>query len=155
MDRNFGQLLRTFYKSISLLLACCLLLTACSKTDDPPLTPEQQVLQYLTGVGNRFWRIKELYVNNVKTTLTVAQLDYNKTYTHYGYTEDRTGVFSDSDGSLGNWELKGAGQLKETITNNPGGLIVLDLTINLLDANNMDVEYTKNGQTVRTVYFAY
>jgi hypothetical protein len=140
---------------MSLLLIGCLLLTACSKNDDPPPTPEQQVLQYLTGIGNRFWRIKEIYVNNVKTILTSSQLDYNKTYTHYGYTEDNTGVFSDSDGLIGSWELKGTGQIKETITNNPGGNIVIDLVINHLDANNMDVEYTKNGQTVRSVYFAY
>jgi hypothetical protein len=139
---------------MSLLLIGCLLLTACSKNDDPPPTPEQQVLQYLTGIGNRFWRIKEIYVNNVKTILTSSQLDYNKTYTHYGYTEDNTGVFSDSDGLIGSWELQGTGQIKETITNNPGGNIVIDLVINHLDANNMDVEYTKNGQTVRSVYFA-
>ncbi|MES2373690.1 MAG: hypothetical protein V4557_14015 [Bacteroidota bacterium] len=155
MYRTFVKPTRNLYKSISLLLLGCFLLTACTKTDDPPLTPEQQVLQYLTGVGNRFWRIKEIYVNNIKTTLTTAQLDYNKTYTHYGYIETNTGVFSDSDGLIGNWELKGTGQIKETITNNPSGNVVIDLMINHLDANNMDVEYTKNGQTVRTVYFAY
>lgn len=154
MHRIFAKPTLKHYKSISLLLLGCFLLTACSKTDDPALTPEQQVLQYLTGIGNRFWRIKEIYVNNVKTTLTSAQLDYNKTYTHYGYTEDNTGVFSDSDGLIGTWEIKGTAQIKETITNNAGGPVVIDLTINHLDTNNMDVEYTKNGQTVRSVYFA-
>ena len=154
MNLLFGKSRRPFCKGILAVLAGCFLLTACSKSYDPPLTAEEQVMQYLSGAGNRFWQIKEIYVNNVKTTLTSGQLGYNKTYTHYGYAEKNTGIFSDSDGLRGNWELKGTSKITETITNNPGGNVILDLVINRLDANNMDVQYTKNGQTMRTVYFA-
>lgn len=155
MQKQTGQFISILGKHMALLLLISLIFTACSKSEEPVITPEQKVLQFLTGTGNRFWRIKEIYVNGVKVTLTTAQLEYNKTYTHYGYTEDNTGIFSDSDGSRGNWELMGTGKIKETITNNAGGNITLDIIINLLDANNMDVEYTKNGTTVRSVYFAY
>jgi hypothetical protein len=154
MRLTFGPQLPTFFKSSLFILVSCLLCTACSKTDEP-IEPKQQVVQHLTGLGNKVWRIKEIYVNGVKQTLTNSQLAYTKTYTTYGYSEAYTGVFSDSDGSLGNWKVIDATHMLDTITNNPGGNVDLNLTINHLDANNMDVEYTKNGQTVRSVYFAY
>ena len=146
------QILRSF-KSILLLLVVCITLAACSKPDE--ITPEQQVTQYLTGLGNRYWRIKELYVNNVKTVLTTAQLDYYKTYTINAVGERYSGTFTDANNFIGNWILKGKDHIMETITNAVVGSVPLDLTINLIDANNMDVQYTSNGQTVRTVYFAY
>jgi hypothetical protein len=154
MRLTFGPQISSLLKYSLLVLLSCVLSIACSKTDEP-VEPKQQVVQYLTGLGNKIWRIQEVYVNGTKQTLTASQLTYTKTYTTYGYSEAYTGVFSDSDGSLGNWKVVDATHIHDTITNNPGGNIDLDLTIRHLDANNMDVEYTKNGQTVRSVYFAY
>lgn len=153
MRSLFGiQILKKF-KSILLLPVICITLAACSKSDEP-LTPEQQVTQYLTGLGNRYWLIKELYVNNVKTVLTTSQLTYFKTYTINASGEQYSGSFNDANGFTGNWVLKGKDHIMETITNAVAGSVPLDLTINLIDANNMDVQYTSNGQTIRTVYFA-
>ncbi len=135
------------------MLVICITLAACSKPDE--ITPEQQVTQYLTGLGNRYWRIKELYVNNVKTVLTTSQLSYYKTYTISATGEQYSGSFSDANGFAGNWILKGKDHIMETITNTVNGSVPLDLTINAIDTNNMDVQYTSNGQTIRTVYFAY
>ncbi len=140
-------------KYLTLVLIGCFIFTSCTKSD-PPLTPEQQVVQYLTGTGNKYWRIKEIYVNAVPVALTSSQLEYFKTYTIYASIETNSGTFVDKDNSMGTWELKTAGHITETITNNISGPIVLDLTINHLDANNMDVQYTANGQTVRSVYYA-
>ena len=154
MHLPIGQQIQQFYKNILFVFLSCLIFTACSKTDEP-IEPKQQVVKHLTGLGNKVWHIKEIYVNGTKQTLTTSQLAYIKTYTNYGYNEAYTGVFSDSDGSLGNWKIVDTTHIHETITNTPGPNIDLDLTIKYLDATNMDVEYTKNGQTVRSVYFAY
>lgn len=138
---------------MSLLLVGCIILAACSKPDE--ISPEQQVTQYLTGLGNRYWRIKELYINNVKTVLTTSQLNYYKTYTINASGEQYSGSFTDANNFAGNWMLKGKDHIIETITNAVAGSVPLDLTINAIDPNNMDVQYTFNGQTVRSVYFAY
>jgi len=146
------QILKSF-KSILLLLVVCITLAACSKPDE--INPQKQVTQYLTGLGNRYWRVKEIYVNTVKTVLTTSQLDYYKTYTIDASSELYSGTFVDANNFAGNWMLKGTDHIMETITNAVVGAVPLDIIINHIDANNMDVQYTSNGQTVRTVYFAY
>ena len=129
---------------------------SCS-TKEVVLTPEQQLIQYLTGTGNRYWRIRELYQNDVKQTLTAAQLSYTKTYTIGvgANAKENIGTWNDANGFAGTWEVKDVKRMEETVQNAPAGIITLNLTINKIGAFDMDVQYTSNGQTIRTVYFAY
>jgi hypothetical protein len=153
------HLLRTripfFLRAMLLVSLPVMLLTACSKTEDS-LTPIEQARQYLVGSGNRYWRLKEAYINGTPITLTGTQLTYYKTYTVSLNPTDpeNTGTFTDADGLRGSWVLTDATTLKETIENAPGGPVLLIITIKI-GPNTLDEEYTLNGQTDRKVYFAY
>jgi hypothetical protein len=154
------QLSRTtrpfFIRAILLSLFSATLLIACVKEEEPP-TPMEQTRAYLVGSGNRFWRLKEVYVNGSKVVLTGSQLNYYKTYTVSLNANDpeNTGTFTDADGFRGSWILSDATTLKETIENTPGGPVLLIITIKNIGPNTLDEEYTYNGQTNRMVYFGY
>jgi hypothetical protein len=140
--------------SVIACLAICVCLS-CSKPVTEP-KPEEKVFNYVVGMGNRFWRLKESYVNNRRETLTADQLKYYKTYTARINSDiDYGGTFADYNGFTGTWELKGTNQILETITNAPAGIIKLTLKINSISANDLDVTYVANRDTVRTVYFGY
>ena len=139
----------------SFLFFCVLLLGSCTKDDGNSIKPEDQLVKYLTGeVGNRVWRIKEVYQNRVLQQLTAKQLRYTKTYTQTA-GQAYTGIFTDSDGFSGKWMLTSVSQLVEVITNNTAGDIKTEWIINKLDANTMDVETTNNGTTTRIVYYGF
>lgn len=144
------------------LLVCIFLLGGCTKTSEIVETREEKVIRLLTGTGNKYWHLKEIYVNGVKQTLTDAQLKFTKTYTIDPTNTDiirYRGFFVNSDGYNGTWKLIGSGDaLYETITNNPAGPIVIPyLSFNELSTDKMDVEYTNNMvmKTQREVYYAY
>jgi len=136
--------------------------TGCTKSSEVVETREEKVIRLLTGTGNKYWHLKEVYVNSVKQTLTDAQLKFTKTYTIDPTNTDPIryrGFFVNSDGYNGTWKLIGSGDaLYETISNNPAGPIVIPyLSFNELTADRMDVEYTNNMvmKTQREVYYAY
>ncbi|SJZ96005.1 hypothetical protein [Sediminibacterium ginsengisoli] len=141
--------------NITGILLCCLLLlgTACNKTPET-VKPEDMLVTYLTSeAGNRVWRISKIYENGTEKPLTVDQITYTKTYTRIP-GQSYIGTFTDSDGYKGKWSLPSVIILSEVINNNPTGDVKIDLTINSLTRNGMDVEYTANGKTIRTVYYA-
>lgn len=142
------------------ILTGIFLITGCTKSSEVIETREEKVVRLLTGTGNKYWHLKEVYVNSVKQTLTDAQLKFTKTYTIDPTNTDPLryrGFFVNSDGFNGTWKLIGSGDaLYETITNNPAGPIVIPyLSFNELTADRMDVEYTLNMKTQREVYYAY
>jgi len=142
------------------ILTGIFLITGCTKSSEVVETREEKVVRLLTGTGNKYWHLKEVYVNSVKQTLTDAQLKFTKTYTIDPTNTDPLryrGFFVNSDGFNGTWKLIGSGDaLYETITNNPAGPIVIPyLSFNELTADRMDVEYTLNMKTQREVYYAY
>jgi hypothetical protein len=143
-------------KAVLLSLLLVTMLVACSEKE-ASLTPIEEARRYLVGSGNRFWRLKEVYVNGTKVVLTGAQLNYYKTYTVSLNPTDpeNTGTFTDADGFRGSWILSDATTLKETIDNAPGGPVPLIITIKNIGTSTLDEEYTHNGQTNRMVYFAY
>lgn len=145
-----------FLKALALSLLVAILFTSCSKTEET-LTPMEQTRKYLVGMGNRYWRLKEAYVNGVKITLSGSQLNFYKTYTVSLRPNDpeNTGTFTDADGFRGSWILSDVTTLKETIDNAPNGPVPLLITIKNIGANTLDEEYTYNGVTSRMVYFAY
>jgi hypothetical protein len=140
-----------------LLLASVLTLAACSKDggDTTPVSPEQKVVNYLVGTGNRYWRLSKVYVNGVQQALTDAQMKYWKVYTInpsviYG------GTFTTYDGFSGTWRVNGATQFSETITNSPAGPVLSSFVLNQISDNLLDCEETNNTtrMTVRYVFNA-
>ncbi|NCI46807.1 hypothetical protein [Sediminibacterium soli] len=149
-----GKATNNLFLCFCLLAGTCVWLQGCSKKED--IDPEEKVMQYITGMGNRYWYIKEIYVNGTRVTLTSGQQKYTKTYTRKPFTDDHTGTFVDSDGMQGLWKLTDLRTLTEIITNNPGGNTTIVNTINKLSANEIDLGYTgANNDKVRLVYFAY
>ncbi len=124
----------------------------CSK-NEAVLTPQQQAIKNLTGLGNRFWQLQDLYVNNIRQTLSTQQKGYNKTYTLIIGAESN-GTLMNSDGYKGVWEIVGDKQLKETFTNISGLPVQITYTINELSGNKLDISYTVNNTLVREVYYA-
>lgn len=142
-----------------LILLGIFLLTGCTKSSKVPETREEKVVGYLTGAGNKYWHLKEVYVNAVKQVLTDAQLRFTKTYTIDPTNTDPTrprGSFVNSDGYNGTWKLIGGGEtLYETFLNNPAGPVAITFIINDVSSDKLDIEYTLNMKTQREVYYAY
>ena len=138
--------------SIFAIIFCTTLFMGCSK-NEAVLTPQQQAIKNLTGLGNRFWQLQDLYINNIRQTLTTQQKSYNKTYTLI-VGEEKSGTLMNSDGYKGVWELVGDKQLKETITNISGLPVQITYIINELSGNKLDISYTVNNTLVREVYYA-
>lgn len=154
---HLPRTIRPFVLNAMLLsLLSITLLLACSEKE-VALTPIEQTKKYLTGSGNRYWRLKEAYVNGTRITLSGSQLTFYKTYTVSLNATDpeNTGTFTDADGFRGSWILSDVTTLKETIDNAPGGPVPLIITIKNIGPNTLDEEYTYNGVTSRMVYFAY
>ena len=133
---------------------CAALFAGCSKTNEVTITREQQVVNYLTGNGNKVWRLTNIFVNSVEQTLTSDQLKYTKTYS-ISPTQTLAGTFTNTDGNKGKWALNGPISLIEIIQNNPAGPVQISYIINGITENKLDIEYTANFKTVRELYNAY
>ncbi|MES2005683.1 MAG: hypothetical protein V4450_14285 [Bacteroidota bacterium] len=144
------------------LLICSILFTGCSKTNDVPETREAKVVRLLTSLGNRYWHLKEVYVNGVKQSLTDSQIKFTMTFTSDPSNSDpsnpKIGTFTDSDGFAGSWRLKDTGgEIELKYTNNPAGPLALTYTINAISETLFDIEYTNNQllKSERKVFYAY
>ena len=133
---------------------CFILFTGCTKSDPTALTQQQQDVNNLVGMGNKVWRLKQVYVQSIPQTLTDAQMKYIKTYT-LDPASSFSGSFTNSDGFSGTWKLNTSRELKETIMNNPAGSIQLLYDVNDITEFKLDIQYTQNLKTVREVYNAY
>ena len=143
--------IKIIFKSFTIIF-CTILFIGCSK-NEAVLTPQQQAIKNLTGLGNRFWQLQDLYVNNIRQTLSTQQKGYNKTYTLIIGAESN-GTLMNSDGYKGVWEIVGDKQLKETFTNISGLPVQITYIINELSGNKLDISYTVNNTLVREVYYA-
>ena len=143
--------IKIIFKSFTIIF-CTILFIGCSK-NEAVLTPQQQAIKNLTGLGNRFWQMQDLYVNNIRQTLSTQQKGYNKTYTLIIGAESN-GTLMNSDGYKGVWEIVGDKQLKETFTNISGLPVQITYIINELSGNKLDISYTVNNTLVREVYYA-
>lgn len=142
---------------LTTLMTMCfaaILFSGCSKPDGEIMTPRDQNVKFLTGDGNRVWRLKNIYVNNLQVVMTDAQMRYTKTYT-INPAQAYTGSFVNSDGYTGKWRMITDLQLNEVFSNNPAGGVAIDYYINEISATLLDIEYTSNLKTVREVYHAY
>lgn len=139
---------------IMIMCFAAILLSGCSKPGPEIMTPRDQNVKFLTGDGNRYWRLKAIYVNNLQVVLSDAQMRFSKTYT-VNPAQAYTGTFVNSDGYTGKWRMLTDLQLNEVLTNNPPGGIIIDYYINEISATLLDMEYTSNLKTVREVYYAF
>jgi hypothetical protein len=142
------------------ILICSILFVGCSGDKDVPETREERVVRYLTGVGNKYWHLKEVYVNMVKQNLTDHQQKFTITYTADPSNSDplnaKTGTFINSDGLSGKWKLTSDGtELQQTYLNNSGGPVKVVYSINSITESTLDIEYLENMTLVREVYYAY
>jgi len=160
--KKFSKAIYTMKTKFTLLiiLISSILFLGCDGTKDVPETREQRVVRYLTGVGNKYWHLKEVYVNQVKQSLTNDQLTYTKTYTSDPSNSDplnaKTGTFVNSDKLIGKWKLTSDGtELQETYLNNTGGPVKVPYSINAITDSMLDMEYLVNMTLVREVYYAY
>lgn len=136
------------------ILFCVILITGCSKTGDVVLSPEAQVVKYLTGGINRVWRLNQLFVKGVEQTLTGDQKKYTKTFT-VDPAQKLIGAYTDSDGNYGEWFVTGGQTFQITFTTSGGGQYVVPYTIRGIGDDKLDIQYTLNQQTIREVYYAY
>lgn len=133
---------------------CAILLSGCSKNGDAPVSEEQKVVNNLTGIGNRVWRLSKVFVNGVEQALTSDQKRYTKTYT-LNPTMTLAGTFTNSDNNFGQWFTNGPRALIEIIVTIGGIQVQIDYLIREITETTLDIQYTKNGQTIREVYYAF
>lgn len=132
---------------------CALVFLGCSKSETV-LTQEDAMVVYLTSAaGNRVWMISKYFENGIEIPLTIAQLNYTKTYTISTRGEQYRGTFQDQSGDLGTWVISKV-KLEETITNNLSGSRKRDYTIRELKDKYLDIELTQNGITARYILYA-
>ncbi|NCI49248.1 hypothetical protein GWC95_04885 [Sediminibacterium roseum] len=138
------------------ILICAAIFTGCSKSEEEVVAENVKVARLLTGIGNRYWHLKEIYVDNVMQTLTDYQKSYTKTYTINAATQV-SGTFHNSDNLSGTWEMDKTGaSWKESFTSNGGVPVELVYSVKSITGSSIDASYTaKNGKLVREVYYAY
>lgn len=143
--------MKTTFTLFTILLTAALF-TGCSKTTEVPLTKEEQAARYLTGTGNKLWRLKAIKVNDVPQTITSP---YTKTYTMVA-PQTTQGKFTDYDNYFGDWTMKGATAMQEVFQQIGGtGYGVRDYTIVMLNDTVLDMYYVANNQKVEELYNAY
>jgi hypothetical protein len=137
------------------LLIGALLFAGCSKPGEEVVANNVKVARMLTGLGNRYWHLREIYIDNVMQTLTDYQKTYTKTYT-INVAAQAAGTFKNSDNLDGIWTMDANGTAwEEKFTSNGGAQITLTYTIKSITEAMFDASYVSNGKNVREVYYAY
>ena len=144
--------MKTTFTFITLLLAA-IIFVGCNKgSDTPALSKEEQAAKYLTGTGNKLWRLKAVQVNGVPQVLTSP---YTKTYTLVA-PQTTQGKFTDYDNYYGDWTLKGAAAMQEVFQQiGRPSYGTRDYTILELNESTLSMYYVANGQKVEELYHAY
>lgn len=133
-------------------------MTGCTKdeiTGEPPI-PIPDHVRNLVGMGNRVWRLLQIYQNGIPITLTSSQLKYTKTYT-IDPAGGSMGRFTDYDGYSGTWKYTEVDKLEEKMIVTSGSL-TLQYTVLKIKKDTLDVSYLagpNNSITVREVFFGF
>jgi len=136
------------------ILICSILFVGCSKQTPEVVPADVAVAKLLTGLGNRYWHLKEVYLNNVPQTLSDPQKTYTKTYT-VNASKPTTGTYIDSDGQPGTFNVTDANHIEEAFVTSGGVGLIVTYTINEISETKLDVIYSANGKLERQVYYAY
>ncbi len=136
------------------ILICSILFVGCSKSQDDVVPADVKVARLLTGLGNRVWHLKEVYMNNVPQTLSDPQKVYTKTYT-VNASKLTTGTYIDSDGQTGTFNVTDANHTEEAFVTGSGVGLIVTYTVNEITETKLDVIFSANGKLERQVYYAY
>lgn len=136
------------------ILICSILFVGCSKGPDEVVPADVKVARLLTGLGNRYWHLKEVYLNNVPQTLSDPQKMYTKTYT-VNASKPTAGTYVDSDGQTGTFNVTDANHIEEAFVTAGGVGLIVTYTINEISETKLDVIFSANGKLERQVYYAY
>lgn len=143
------QITNSFRASFFIAIGCLLLsVSSCKKKDT--ITPLDQNKVNLTGVGATpaKWNLTTLTSSGVVLTLTYTQKRYSKTF-------GKNGVYSDTDGFMGTWDMPSNDQLVERYVNFPSGTAsTQSYQIVSVSATNLILSYTSNGTPITAVYTA-
>ena len=135
-------------KQIFFISSFALLLTSCAKKLD--VSPSDQNKVNLTGVSSlpTKWNLTTLTSSGTVLTLSYSQKRYSKTF-------GKNGVYSDTDGFVGTWEISSTQQLTERYVNFPSGTpSTQTYQIVSSTATNLILSYTSNGTPITAVYTA-
>lgn len=145
------------------ILICGLFLVGCGKSEE--VVPNNvRVARLLTGLGNRYWHLKAVYIDTTLQTLTDYQKTFTKTYT-INAAAQASGTFRNSDNQDGTWEMNEAGTAwTEKFTTIAGVKVTMVYTIKSINETSFDATYTYTAvpntssttpKPVREVYYAY
>jgi len=131
-------------------------ISGCSKKYQADMrSPEEIRLAQLTGLGEKRWFLKSIFVNGVALSAEELPKGFFKTYTR---SENATVIFSDADGNKGKAYLLSTTRLQELITNGPIANLTRIYTVLELTENSLHIETTslpgRPLQTVREIYHA-
>jgi hypothetical protein len=133
--------MKTTFKFFTILLSAAIFVGCTKSPDTPALSKEEQAAKYLSGTGNKVWRLKAVKVNDVPQVLTASQLMYTKTYTMVA-SETTKGTFTDYDNYFGDWNMKGASAFQEVFQQIGGGSYGFrDYTIISLNETTLNAYY--------------
>lgn len=135
------------------ILFCAILFTGCSKKD-VVVSAEDQLATLLTGGSNRVWRLNKVFVKNVQQALTTDQMKYTKTFT-LNPAQKLLGGYTDFDGNFGEWIITSSKIFRLVFTTAGGGQYDIEYIIREISETTLDIQYTKNGETIREVYYAF
>jgi hypothetical protein len=133
-----------FYAS---LFAIALIFSACNKTEVSPI--DSQKTQLMGTVDRPVkWHLYSYTTGSTMQPLTYAQKNYIKTF-------GRNGLYIDSDGFSGSWDMPAVDQLKENYTNFPSGSLGSQTyTIVRISSTSLTLQHTYNGVQITSVYDA-
>ena len=130
------------------------MLLSCSKDRLIYISKEQEVVNYLTAFGNRYWYLEKIFQNDNQIVLTQNQTNLGKIYTIYDGMKYQ-GFITFTDGIKGEWVLLDIKTIKETFASYNGTLQSRVYTINVIDNNMLDIEYIQQGTKIREVYHSF
>lgn len=123
-------------KKVIIILLSIILLISCNKSD---FLDEINFEKFLLGGSGNYhntehtWYLDSLTINGVPFKLSIVQKQYNKTFLH-------NGMYTDSDGYSGNWDVLTPNELTISTKNNITGLFVTT-KLKIIEINSIKFSY--------------
>lgn len=123
-------------KKVIIILLSIILLISCNKSD---FFDEINFEKFLLGGSGNYhntehtWYLDSLTINGVPFKLSIVQKQYNKTFLH-------NGMYTDSDGYSGNWDVLTPNELTISTKNNITGLFVTT-KLKIIEINSIKFSY--------------
>jgi hypothetical protein len=136
-----------FRLGYAFLFALTLMMFSCTKSEISPLETQKSQLMGMADKPVK-WHLYSYTTGSTMQALTYAQKNYTKTF-------GRNGLYIDSDGFSGSWDMPAVDQLKENYTNFPSGSPGSQTyTIVRISYTSLTLQHTYNGVQITSVYDA-